>query len=106
MSTYIALVQPTDEGTFNTNRAIQTIKNGNAVAERHGIQIKNFYWTSGPYNAVLVLQAADTHGLKGWRDRLKNLHVQLIPAVQDPESVTQMTPDQWGASCDMIHWWY
>jgi uncharacterized protein with GYD domain len=106
MSTYIALVQPTDKRIFNTNRAAQTIKDETAVAERHGIKIKNFYWTSGPCNAVLVLQASDIHGIKGWRDSLKNLRVQVIPAVQDPGTVTQMTTDQSGSSCDVIHWWY
>jgi uncharacterized protein with GYD domain len=106
MSTYIALVQPTEKDTFNTGRATQTIKDGTAAAERHGVKIKNLYWTSGACNAVLVLQAADQHGIADWRDSLNNLRVQLMPVVQDLESMTQMTIGSWGSSCDMISWWY
>ncbi|MGB7946970.1 MAG: hypothetical protein WCH75_04735 [Candidatus Binatia bacterium] len=103
MSTYIALVQPAEKETFSTDRATQTIKDGTAAAARHGVKIKNLYLTSGACNAVLVLQAADQHGIADWRDSLNNLRVQLMPVL---DSMTQMTTDQWGSSCDMIHWWY
>ena len=106
MSTYVALIEPTDKNIFHTNGATQSTRDGTAVAEKHGIKIENFYWTSGPCNAVLVLQAADKQGINGWRASLKNLRVQVIPAVQDPNTISQTTNDQWGSSCGMIPWWY
>jgi uncharacterized protein with GYD domain len=48
---------------INADRAATDIKNGSAVAERLGIRITNFYWTSGAYNAVLVLQATYKNGI-------------------------------------------
>jgi uncharacterized protein with GYD domain len=91
MSTFIALIQPTEKELFNAHRATQSIKDGTAAAERHGIQIRNFYWTSGPCNAVLVLEAADQKGTTGWKNSLSNLRVQVIPTVHDPEFRIQTT---------------
>ena len=106
MSAFIALIQPTEKEHFNAYGAIQSIKDGTAAAERHGIQIANFYWTSGPCNAVLVLEAADQQGITGWKNSLNNLRVQVIPAVHDPHSTIPTTTGGWDVSCDVISWWY
>jgi len=102
----LIVLQHTDQGNCNTNRAAMDIKDATAVAETLGIKIRNLYWSSGTYNAVLVLQTADKHGITAWRDSLQNLRVELIPAAPDPDSVTQMTPGEWSSSSDIIQWWY
>jgi len=106
MSTYVALVQHTEQGDGSTDRAATDIKVGAAVAERLGIEVRDFYWASGTYNAVLVLQTADKHEITAWKDSLQNLRVELIPAGPDPDSVKQMTTSGRSSSSDLIQWWY
>jgi len=105
MSTYVALVQHTDQGDGN-NRTATDIKVGTAVAERLGIEVRNVYWASGTYKAVLVLQTADKHGITAWKNSLQNLRVELIPAAPDPDSVIPTTTGGWSSSSDTIQWWY
>jgi hypothetical protein len=106
MPTYIALVQPTESAVLCSERVTQTIKDEISIAERKGIKVRDFYWTTETFNAVLVLQTADKNGIKCWRDSLKNLRVELIETVQDHDYKNHPASEQRGFSCEMIHWWY
>jgi len=57
MTTYICLIQFTDQGIRNIK---DTVKRGDAAAaeaEKMGMKIVEEFWTMGAYDAVVVLEA-------------------------------------------------
>jgi uncharacterized protein with GYD domain len=59
MTTYICLIQLTDQGIRNIK---DTVKRGDAAmaeAEKMGMKIVEELWTMGAYDAVVVLEAPD-----------------------------------------------
>ena len=59
MATYIVLTSFTDQGIRNIK---DTTKRADAVreaAKKMGITVKDFYWTNGQYDVVVVFEAPD-----------------------------------------------
>ena len=59
MATYIVLTSFTDQGIRNIK---DTTKRADAVreaAKKMGITVKDFYWTVGQYDVVVVFEAPD-----------------------------------------------
>lgn len=63
MATYISLANFTDQGV----RSIKdTTKRADAVAElakKFGVQAKQFYWTLGSFDVVVVFEAPDDESM-------------------------------------------
>ena len=106
MDTYLALVKHPDNGNFNINQAAAAIRGETIMAEKLGIEIRHLYWTTGSYDAVLVLEAKHKNEIAAWRDRLQNLRIELLSAALYPESKNLMPTGGWNSSCDTIHWSY
>ena len=59
MATFIMLGHFSDQGirsVKDTTIRVETVK---AAAKRHGITVKDVYWTLGQYDTVLIAEAPD-----------------------------------------------
>jgi uncharacterized protein with GYD domain len=59
MPTYVILVSWTDQGIRNVKQTIERNDHGGEIAEKHGLKVKQAYWTVGAYNMVSVIEAPD-----------------------------------------------
>jgi uncharacterized protein with GYD domain len=59
MPTYIALVTFTDQGIRHIRQTTERAKGLVDAASRLGIQVKDIYWTMGPFDAIFTANAPD-----------------------------------------------
>jgi uncharacterized protein with GYD domain len=59
MPTYVVLMNWTDQGIRTAKESVQRRDRADAQAERHGARIEQVYWTVGPYDIVVILEAPD-----------------------------------------------
>src|SRR2546430_1884098 len=59
MPTYISLLNWTDEGVRSFRDTLERAKAAGELAERMGGQLKDVYWTVGPYDVVSVAEFPD-----------------------------------------------
>ena len=57
MSTYIWLVNWTDQGIRNVKETTKRAKSFKETAEKMGVNIREILWTMGRYDIVLVIDA-------------------------------------------------
>ena len=57
MSSYIWLVNWTDQGILNVKETTNRAKGFKEMAEKMGVNVKEILWTMGRYDLVLVLDA-------------------------------------------------
>ena len=54
MPTYVVLVNWTDQGIRNVKQTIERTDSGGELAEKHGLKLKQAYWTVGAYDMVCI----------------------------------------------------
>lgn len=59
MPTYISLINWTDQGVRNFKETVDRAKAATELAERMGGNLKDVYWTVGPYDIVSVADFPD-----------------------------------------------
>ena len=59
MPTYVSLINWTDQGIRTVKDTLNRRGQTEALAEKHGVKIEQVYWTVGPYDVVIVLEADD-----------------------------------------------
>ena len=59
MPTYVVLMNWTDQGVRTAKETVQRRDRADALAEKHGARIEQVYWTVGPYDSVLIIEAPD-----------------------------------------------
>jgi uncharacterized protein with GYD domain len=59
MSTYVALMNWTDQGVRTVGDTLHRREQADALAEKHGAKIEQVYWTVGPYDIVAIIEAPD-----------------------------------------------
>ena len=59
MIRYIILVNFTDQGVRNVKQTVERAKAFKATAERFRANLKDLYWTQGPYDLVLTMEVPD-----------------------------------------------
>ena len=59
MATYIVLAHLTDQGIRNAKDTLKRMEAFKAIAQRFGVTVKEVYWTLGPYDSVVTLEAPD-----------------------------------------------
>jgi uncharacterized protein with GYD domain len=59
MSTYIHLVNFTDQGARNIKETPNRAEAFQALAAKMGVQVKSIFWTSGQYDLVLTTEGSD-----------------------------------------------
>jgi uncharacterized protein with GYD domain len=57
MATYITLGSFTEQGIKNVKQTEHRAEIIRKMAEKHGIQVKEFYWILGPYDIGAILDA-------------------------------------------------
>jgi len=63
MATFIALISETQFGEENIYDSVVRAERFKERAEKRGIKVKSQYWTTGPYDGVLVLEAPDAQSV-------------------------------------------
>jgi uncharacterized protein with GYD domain len=59
MATYVVLANWTEQGIRNVKETTKRVDAFKASAKKVGATVKDFYWTLGQYDCVLVLEAPD-----------------------------------------------
>ena len=63
MPTYVVLVNWTEQGVKNAAQTVDRTDHGGEIAEKHGLKLKEAYWTVGAYDMVAVFEAPDEEAL-------------------------------------------
>jgi len=88
MASYVCLIQFRDQGIRNIQ---DTVKRGDAAmaeAKRLGMKIVEEYWTMGPYDAVVIVEAPDDETISAFMlkmDSLGNIKGQTLRAFRRDE---------------------
>jgi uncharacterized protein with GYD domain len=59
MPTYVSLLNWTDQGAQTVRDTLERGERAAEMAEKHGARLEQLYWTVGPYDLVVILQAPD-----------------------------------------------
>ncbi|MFQ5907552.1 MAG: GYD domain-containing protein [Thermoplasmata archaeon] len=59
MPTYVTLLNWTGKGIQNVKDTTKRFQEGTALFEQMGVKILSFHWTSGRFDAVAIVEAAD-----------------------------------------------
>jgi len=73
MSTYIALVNFTDQGVRQIRQTTERAKALINAAANLGVQIKDIYWTMGAFDAVVTAEADDDQAVMAFTASISSL---------------------------------
>jgi uncharacterized protein with GYD domain len=73
MASYIALLQFTDQGIRNVKETTKRAAAAAELAAKMGVKLADSYWTLGPYDVVLILEAPDDETLAAFAVKLGSL---------------------------------
>lgn len=59
MATFISLLGWTDQGIRNVKQTTARAEAFKAMAQKVGVPVKDIYWTVGPHDVVIVMEAPD-----------------------------------------------
>jgi uncharacterized protein with GYD domain len=59
MPTYVTLINWTDQGIRNVRDTLQRSQRAEEEAQKHGARIEQVYYTVGPYDIVVIVEAPD-----------------------------------------------
>lgn len=59
MATYISLMNWTDKGIGQFKNTVERAEAAKQLASKFGGQLKDIYWTVGPYDLVAITEAPD-----------------------------------------------
>ncbi len=59
MPTYISLLNFTDQGIRTIRDTLDRAERAAELAQKHGANMSQIYWTVGPYDIVLITEAPD-----------------------------------------------
>ena len=59
MSTYVTLANFTDQGVRNAKDTLKRAEAFKEMAKKHGVTVKEIYWTQGQYDIVSIMEASD-----------------------------------------------
>jgi uncharacterized protein with GYD domain len=63
MPTYVVLVNWTEQGIRNVKQTIERTDHGGELAEKHGLNLEQAYWTVGAYDMVTIFEAPDDEAM-------------------------------------------
>jgi uncharacterized protein with GYD domain len=59
MPTYVTLANFTDQGVRSAKDTVKRAEAVKEVARKHGVTVKDIYWTQGQYDIVTIAEASD-----------------------------------------------
>ena len=88
MATFISTVRFTDQGTKGIQSTCDRAEAFKAQAEQMGADVKNIYWTLGPFDGLIVFDAPDEETATATMLKLcssGNVHTQTSRAYEADE---------------------
>src|SRR5438552_82468 len=73
MAMYISLLQFTEQGIRSVKDTTKRAATATAEAERMGLKVRDSFWTLGPYDVVLLLEAPDDQSVTAFTLKLGSL---------------------------------
>ncbi len=83
MATYISLINFTDQGIRNIKETTKRVDAVKEFANKYGVNAKEFFWTVGNYDMVLIADAPDDKSFSAWAlsiGSLGNVRMQTLTA--------------------------
>jgi uncharacterized protein with GYD domain len=90
MPRYVVLVNWTDQGVRNVKQTIERTDSGGQIAQKHGLNLEQAYWTVGPYDMVTIFEAPDDEALSA--------HLLEIASLGNVRTTTLRAYDEQGMS--------
>ena len=59
MPTYVSLLSFTDQGIRTIRDTLDRGQRAAELAQKHGARLEQLYWTVGPYDLVVIVEAPD-----------------------------------------------
>ena len=88
MATFISTVQFTDQGMKDIKATRKRAEVFKTAAEKMGVEVKNIFWTLGPFDGLVVFDAPDDETATALMLHLGtfgNVHTQTARAYQAAE---------------------
>lgn len=88
MAMYIVLVHFTDQGVRNIKDTTKRADAGKELAKKFGVTAKEFYWTLGSYDEVVLFEAPDDAAMAAFQasiGALGNVRTQTLRAFPQAE---------------------
>src|SRR4249919_3308242 len=63
MATYVVLVNWTDQGIAGFKGTTGRVDHEAEIRKRAGVELKEIYWTQGPYDLVAIIEASDDESI-------------------------------------------
>ena len=73
MAMYVSLVQFTVQGIRSVKDTTKRAAAATTEAEKMGLKIRDSFWTLGPYDVVLLLEASDDQSVTAFTLKLGSL---------------------------------
>ena len=73
MAMYVSLVQFTEQGIRSVKYTTKRVAGDTAEAEKMGLKVRDSFWTLGPYDVVLLLEAPDDQSVTAFTLKLGSL---------------------------------
>jgi uncharacterized protein with GYD domain len=65
MPIYISLLSFTEKGLHDVKDTVKRSEAFKSMAKKHGVTVKEIYWTQGAHDVVTILEAADGAAVAG-----------------------------------------
>ena len=59
MATFISTIKFTEQGIKNIQETCKRAHAVEAAADKMGVKVKDIYWTLGPHDGVIIMEAPD-----------------------------------------------
>ena len=66
MPRYVVLANWTDQDMRNVKHTTERMDHGGELAEKHGLELEQAYWTVGAYDMLTIFQASDDEALSAY----------------------------------------
>ena len=63
MATYVVLVNWTDQGIAGFKGTTDRVDHEAEIRKREGVELKEIWWTQGPYDLVAIIEAPDDESM-------------------------------------------
>ena len=63
MATYVVLVNWTDQGIAGFKGTAERVDHEAEIRKRAGVDLKEIYWTQGPYDLVAIIEGPDDESI-------------------------------------------
>jgi uncharacterized protein with GYD domain len=63
VATYVVLVNWTDQGIAGFKGTAERVDQEAEIRKRAGVDLKEIYWTQGPYDLIAIIEAPDDESI-------------------------------------------